>query len=205
MPDWRVPSRSPWPRSSRSRSAISKPSSVDLMVSSRACGRLAQRLLVEQQAGRALRAAADAAAQLVQLREAEALGMLDDHDGGVGHVDADFDHRGGDEDLGLVALEAVHHLLPWRPADMRPWTSATWSPNTCLQLGEAILGRDDVELFALLDQRRHPEGLRALGDARLQPRDDAVVFGDREHGRIDRLPAARLFAQDARPPCRRNG
>ena len=53
---------------------------------------------------------------------------------------------------------------------MRPWTSATWSPNTFLQLGEAILGRDDVEMLALLDQRADPEGLRAFGDPRLQPR-----------------------------------
>ena len=42
-------------------------------------------------------AAADAAAQLVQLREPEALGVLDHHDGRLRHVDADFDHRGGDQ------------------------------------------------------------------------------------------------------------
>ena len=44
-------------------------------------------------------AAADAAAELVELREAEALGVVDDHDGGVGDVDADFDDGGGDEDV----------------------------------------------------------------------------------------------------------
>ena len=41
----------------------------------------------------------------MQLRQAEALGLLDHHDGGVGHVDADFDHGGGDQDLDLAALE----------------------------------------------------------------------------------------------------
>ena len=61
-------------------------------------GRLAERLLIEQQAGRLAAAAPDAAAQLVQLRQAEALGMLDHHDRGLGHVDADFDHGGGHQD-----------------------------------------------------------------------------------------------------------
>jgi hypothetical protein len=53
-------------------------------------------------------AAADASAELVHLREAEALGVVDDHDGGVGDVDADFDDGGGDEDVDLAALEAGH-------------------------------------------------------------------------------------------------
>ena len=36
-------------------------------------------------------------AQLVELREPEAVGMLDDHDGGPRNVDAHLDHGGGDE------------------------------------------------------------------------------------------------------------
>ena len=36
-------------------------------------------------------AAADASAELVELGQAEAFGVLDDHGGGVGDVDADFD------------------------------------------------------------------------------------------------------------------
>ena len=55
------------------------------------------------------RAASDAAAQLVELREAEALGVFDDHQSGVGNVHADFDHGGGDEDLDFVAAELFHH------------------------------------------------------------------------------------------------
>ena len=54
-------------------------------------------------------AAADASAELVELGESKAFGVLDDHGGGVGHVDADFDHRGGDEDLRFVFAEAFHH------------------------------------------------------------------------------------------------
>src|SRR6266852_4868610 len=58
-----------------------------------------------------LRAAADASAKLVKLSEAEALGVLDDHDGGVGDVDADFDDGGGDEDLRFVLAEALHDFF----------------------------------------------------------------------------------------------
>src|SRR5712692_10565567 len=58
-----------------------------------------------------LRAAVDASAKLVELGKAEALGVLDDHDGGVGDVDADFDDSGGDEDLGFVLAEALHDFF----------------------------------------------------------------------------------------------
>ena len=60
---------------------------------------LAERRLVQQEAGRGLVAAPDAAAQLVQLREAEALGVLDDHDRGRRHVDADLDDRRRDQQI----------------------------------------------------------------------------------------------------------
>jgi hypothetical protein len=57
-------------------------------------------------------AAADAAAELVELGEAEAVGVFDDHDGGVGDVDADFDDGGGDECVDEVLSEAFHDVLP---------------------------------------------------------------------------------------------
>src|SRR5205807_1164020 len=62
-------------------------------------GDLAERLLIEEETGRRVAAAADPAAQLVQLREAEALGMLDHHDRRGGDVDADLDYRRGDEEI----------------------------------------------------------------------------------------------------------
>lgn len=51
---------------------------------------------------------ADTATQLVELGEPEAFGALDDHDGGVGDVDADLDDGGGDEYLGFAGGEAAH-------------------------------------------------------------------------------------------------
>ena len=73
--------------------------------------RLAERPLVEQQAARAAGAAADPAAQLMQLREAEPLGVFDDHDRRLRHVDADLDHRRRDQHLRLAALEALHRRI----------------------------------------------------------------------------------------------
>src|SRR5688500_18104524 len=54
---------------------------------------VAPRRLIEQDAVRVPLAAADPSAELVQLREAEALGVLHHHHRGVGHVHADLDDR----------------------------------------------------------------------------------------------------------------
>ena len=56
-------------------------------------------------------AAADAAAQLVQLRQSEAVGVFNDHDRGVGHVHTHLDNRRGHEHLRLVVAEALHDGL----------------------------------------------------------------------------------------------
>ena len=116
MPDWRVPKKSPGPRSSRSRSAISKPSVVSVSAFSRARALVGQRILIQQDAVRLVRPAADAAAQLVQLRQTEPLRVLDQHDGSVRHVDADFDDRGRDEHVELAARERRPSRVLWRPA-----------------------------------------------------------------------------------------
>ena len=53
-------------------------------------------------------AAAHAPTQLVQLRQAEALGMFHDHYSSVGNVDTDFDDRGRDKHVDLAALKTAH-------------------------------------------------------------------------------------------------
>ena len=55
--------------------------------------------------------AADAAAQLVQLREAEAVGALDDDRVGGRHVDAGLDDRRADEQVDALRVEVAHHVL----------------------------------------------------------------------------------------------
>ena len=56
-------------------------------------------------------APADPAAQLVQLGDAEPVGVQHDHHGGVGHVDADLDHRGGHQHVELAGGEVAHHRV----------------------------------------------------------------------------------------------
>ena len=73
------------------------------------------RILVEQDAVRLVAAAADAAAQLMELRQAEPLGVLDDHHGGIRHVDADFDDGRRHEKLDLARRERPHHAILARP------------------------------------------------------------------------------------------
>ena len=65
------------------------------------CARRVVHLLGHQDAVALRRAAAHAPAKLVQLRQAEALGLLDHHHRGVGHVHAHLDHRGRNQNLHL--------------------------------------------------------------------------------------------------------
>src|SRR5471030_1810246 len=54
-------------------------------------------------------AAAHAPAKLMQLREAESLGLLHQHDAGVGDIHAHFDDGGGNQDLDMALFEPLHH------------------------------------------------------------------------------------------------
>ena len=56
----------------------------------------------------ALRCAADAAAELIELGEAETIGAIDEDGVGARDVEAVFDDGGGDEDVGFVADEFEH-------------------------------------------------------------------------------------------------
>src|SRR4029077_8149020 len=64
-------------------------------------------------------AAADAPAELVNLRESETIGMLDNHHSGVWNIHANFDHGCSYENLQLTAAETFHHcilLVVFQPA-----------------------------------------------------------------------------------------
>src|SRR5262249_32831456 len=55
--------------------------------------------------------ATDAATQLVELSQPETFSMLDNHDRGIGHIDADLDDGCRDEYLELALVEHAHHLI----------------------------------------------------------------------------------------------
>ena len=52
--------------------------------------------------------AADAAAELIEIGQAEAVGAVDEDGVGVGDVDAGLDDGGGEQDVGLALDEGVH-------------------------------------------------------------------------------------------------
>ena len=103
-----------------------------------------ERPLVEQEAGRGALAAADAAAQLVQLGKPEALGVLDHHHGRLRHVDADLDDRRRDEDRGLAGGEARHRGVALARAELAV-DEADGVAEHRAQLGEAVLGGGEVD------------------------------------------------------------
>ena len=110
----------------------------------------------------------------MELREAEALGVLDHHDGRGRHVDADLDHRGRDQELASApsAKRAMARVLlgALHPAVHQLDLAA----EALLQLGEALLGGGEIAGLGFLDQRADPVDALALveraADCRRPPR-----------------------------------
>ena len=158
-------------------------------------GGLAERRLVEQQAGRVAAAAPDAAAQLMQLRQAETFGVLDHHDGGFRHVDADLDHGGGDQKLGLAGGKARHGgvLLGALHAAMH---QIDLLAEALAQFLEALFRGGEIDLFGFLHQRADPIGALALRASARPTASSTSSTRDKRNGAgIDRLAAGRLLAQ----------
>ena len=106
-PLWARPRTSPSLRSSKSFSASSNPSWISVTALRRGLGGLVGRVRDEDAEGLG-DAAADPAAELVELGEPEPVGALDDHHRRLGHVHADLDHGRPDEDVELAVAEAGH-------------------------------------------------------------------------------------------------
>ena len=54
-------------------------------------------------------ATSDPSAELMELRESESVGFLDDDDGGIRDIDADLDDGGRDQDIEGSFLKGFHH------------------------------------------------------------------------------------------------
>ena len=65
--------------------------------------------------------AADTAAELVEIGEAEVVGAVDEDGVGVRDVDAVFDDGGGDEDVGFAGFEGVEDRCRSRRRAIWPW------------------------------------------------------------------------------------
>ena len=155
--------------------------------------------LRQQPALRLRRAPADPAAQLVELGDAEAIGVEDHHHRGVRDVDADLDHRRGDEHVELAGAEATHHVVLL--AGLHPPVEEAEAQPAQLVLGEAgerLLGRRHLELLGVLDQRADDVGLATGGDlgAHGVPRQRLIERADGTD-RLDRRAPRRQLVEDA--------
>ena len=125
-------------------------------------GSLGERVAKKQDAHALAHASANAAAQLVQLREAEALGALNNHQGSVRYVHADLDHRGAYKKLDLSGDEALHNGRALR--GRQPSVQQTDLKRRQLT-AQALVGLDRGlhALLRVLDHRTNPVGLLAFG------------------------------------------
>ena len=182
-----------------------KPSSVSRRISIRARAASPSGALVEQQAGRTRRAAPDPAAQLVQLREAEALGVLDHHDRRLGHVDADLDHGGGDQHLASRRAGTAPSPRPCPRPSCGRGSRPTAAPKNARSASARSSRGGDVERLALLDQRADPIGARARRRSRGRSPATTSVEPLERDARGCRSACGRAASRRARRrPCRRN-
>ena len=81
--------------------------------------------LVEQDAVAPVRSAADPAAELVQLGQAEPLGVLHEHHGRVRDVDPDLDDGRRDQQVGRARRGSRSITASFSFGRIRPWSSST--------------------------------------------------------------------------------
>ncbi len=156
-------------------------------------GHVAQRRLIQQHATGGVAAAPDPAAQLMQLRQAQPFSVVDDHQAGVGHINADLDHRGRHQQLNQTIAEALHDdFLVGRLEPAMHQINAQLRQRLAQCCG-GLLGGLRHQLLGFLDDGAHPVGL-ATGRAGIgQPLDHlrATLAAD-DHGG-DRLAPGRQF------------
>src|SRR5262249_59112512 len=116
-------------------------------------GSFAERRFVQQYATRGFGAAADAPAQLVELCQSEALGVLNDHHCGFRHVDTNLYDRRGHEEARLARGETLHGtvlLVPFHAAmyEINPGAEAL------LESGEGFVGRRQTHALGHVVQWR---------------------------------------------------
>ena len=113
----------------------------------------ASRRIRQQDAVRAIGPPSHPAAELMELREPEALGVLDEHHARVRHVDADLDDGRGDEHVHLPRREGGHRRVP------------LVGPLLAVDDADAQLRQRGPQPFGLGLHARHGERLR-LGHER---------------------------------------
>jgi len=133
----------------------------------------------------------------VELRQAEALGVDDQHHRGIGHIHANLDHCGRSENVHLARPEGLHdRILLCDPHGAVQKAHAQVGEHRLLQFLGECGGGLGLELLGFLDQGADYIGLPALGNLLA---DEPVGFrgpgcGEPEGGH--RPPAWRHLIED---------
>ena len=162
----------------------------------------------------------DPPAELVQLREAEPLGVLHEHHGRVRHVDADLDHGGGDQHVVTARLRNASMRASLSAGRMRPCSRSTVrsgktsvarrsasasAARTCVRLPSSIAAHTTNACRPAATSRAHHLVRRAaLGRPCARP---ASAIGRRPAGsssRTDDVEVA-VVRERERPRDRRGG
>ncbi len=134
--------------------------------------KLRQGAAIEQHAGAGLRSATYTTAKLMELREAHAFGVLDDHQRGVRHVHADFDDGRGDEELNLPRLEGEHRLIFLRRRHATVHEADLHFRQRFRELSGGVFGGLRGHFVGLFDERADLVNLPPLATGSGDSRDD---------------------------------
>ena len=136
----------------------------------------------QQMAVRAMRRAADAAAQLVELREPEGLGAIDQHRVGARDVETALDDRRAQQQIRLAVQEAQHAILEIALVHLS------------VRHQHADLGHDALQHLRHLPDRMHAVVDEVDLPAASHLAQDRLAhhrFGEARHLRADRQPVCR--------------
>ena len=136
------------------------------------------------------------------LREPEALGVLDHHHGRLGHVDADLDHRGGDQEPGLAGGKARHGAV-FVGAFHAAVHEIDLGAKCLLSAAKRFLRSREVGVLGLLHQRADPIRAPAFRERATDGADHLVEPAEGDGSGIDQLTAGGL-SRSSKCPCRRN-
>ena len=115
----------------------------------------------DQDAPRAALAPPDPAPQLVELRQAEALGAFDHHHRGLGDVDTDLDDGRGQQRLHLAPPEALGHPFLVCPRHAPVHNAQRHARQRGRDLGRALLESGQGRILGPLDRRVDQKGTAA--------------------------------------------
>ncbi|MNJ42093.1 hypothetical protein D3C77_370440 [compost metagenome] len=138
----------------------------------------------------------DPATQLVQLGQAQALGVLDNHQAGVGYIDPDFDHRGGYQQLQVALLEFGHDRSFLGGLHASVNQADTQLAQGATELLKSGFGSLAGQLFGLFDQGTDPIGLTSFGARGAHPFDHFEAPAVSDQHSVDRRTPRWQFIED---------